>query len=300
MYFVDLPGGLGNQLFAYFAGLYIYQQHGVKIRLQYATTSKAHVGDLYNVSSFNLLLPNLQTILPHTLLSPLFYPEKNGITRRIQKTLGFERVIRFTTGSDTRLHVDEYFESIQLSYFPKRISSYFGDFDFYDHVQSQSKQIELRKQSIEFQHFILKFANRPLIGIHIRAGDYLGLKDSIGLLGDNYYLQSITEAREIHPNALVLIFSNDPAYAKSRTKRWGLDKFELISPETLPDPAESLVLMSRCSSIITSNSTFSLWAAKLSEENTAVWTPTEWRKDGWPEVKNIPTTWRRVQNSWEA
>jgi hypothetical protein len=300
MYFVDLPGGLGNQLFAYFAGLYIRQQHGVSVRLQYATTSKAHVGNLYNVNSFDLQLPNLQSKLPQTILSPLFYPEKNGITRRIHKTFGFKRVIRFPTGSDTRLHVDEYFERIQPSFFPQRISSYFGDFDFFDNVESQSKKIDLRKKSGILQKYITTFSDRSLIGIHIRAGDYLDLKDSVGLLADNYYQHSISEARELNPDSLVIIFSNDPVYARNRVKRWKLDEFELISPETLPDPAESLVFMSSCNSIITSNSTFSFWAAKLSEENAAVWTPKQWRKDGWPEVNNIPTKWYRVQNSWEV
>ena len=300
MYFVDLPGGLGNQLFAYFAGLYLRQKYGLRIRLQYSTTSKAHVGDLYNVSSFNLQLPDLRTRLPHTFLSPIYYPETNGVTRRLHKVLSIERVFRFATGADTRLHVDDFFRSCQPSYFPFRISSYFGDFDFFDNVDSESQKLTLVRKSNNFQKLLAKYNCIPVIGIHIRAGDYLNLKNTVGVLDDSYYLRSLSEARRLYPRALPLIFSNDFEYANSRAQRWKLSQFEVISPESLPDPAESLVLLSQCNFIVTSNSTFSLWAAKLSKEHTQVWLPNEWRKDGRPEINNIPTTWRRVHTSWEA
>lgn len=300
MYFVDLPGGLGNQLFAYFAGLYLRQKYGLRIRLQYSTTSKTHVGDLYNISSFNLQIPDLRTRLPQTILSPIYYPETNGVTKRLHKVLGNGRVIRFDTGADTRLDVDDYFKRSKSTYFPFRISSYFGDFDFFDNVDSESQTLALVRKSNSFKKLLAKFNYIPVIGIHIRAGDYLNLRDTVGVLGDDYYLKSLLEARRIDPRAFTLVFSNDLEYANYRAQGWNLNQFEVISPESLPDPAESLVLLSQCNFIITANSTFSLWAAKLSKANTQVWLPKEWRKDGWPEINNIPTTWHRIHASWEA
>ena len=299
MYFVDLPGGLGNQIFAYFAGLYLAENSDTKVYLQSATTSKAHVGNRFDLRSFDLHVAPLRTKLPESALSPIYYPEKNGFSRRIGKMFNFSNIIHFETGADSRKDLDTFLSSSQFSILPKRVSGYFGDFAIYDHIKEQVRELRLRKRSSKYTALKDFYQKVPCIGIHLRAGDFLNMKETVGVLDDDFYLESLEQALRAAPRSSLLVFSNDEVHARKRVAGWKINNYEIISPQTLNDPAESLEMMSQCDYIITANSTFSFWAAKLSKRKKGVWIPKHWRRDGWPEIQNVPPDWVRTPNSWQ-
>ncbi len=298
VFLFDLPGGLGNQIFAYFAALYMNQVTGEQTKLQYITTSKSHVGSQYDIRSFKLALQPITLNLPATFLSPIYFPKKNGFNRRISKVLSLSPVIEFNPGEDTKLHVDHFLMGHKQTFFPVRISGYFGDFSFYEALDSKDKLLQLAKPSSSYLKIRDNMKPSLSLGIHIRAGDYLNLHDSVGVLDDQYYLGALEQISNLTPAKSTLIFTNDAEYALKRIRNWNLENCLVISPELLPDPAESLDLMSRCMYIVTSNSTFSFWAAKLSSNNSMIWTPDNWRRDGLGSITNVPQRWHRVPSSW--
>ena len=122
--------------------------------------------------------------------------------------------------------------------------------------------------------------------------------DSVGVLDDQYYFRALSQLSNQTSIESALIFTNDSEYAFRRIQNWNLKNYSIISPKLLPDPAESLDLMSRCRYIITSNSTFSFWAAKLSSNKSMIWTPDTWRRDGLGSITNLPKEWKSVPSSW--
>jgi hypothetical protein len=298
MYIFDLPGGLGNQIFAYFAAIYTTKMTNARVRLQFSTISKSHVGAEFDLRSFKLEIKPIHLDLYSTVLSPLYFPEKNGVTRRLKKLIPLNTVIHFIPGQDNKSQFDQFLSHATNSFFPKRISGYFGDFSFYDSLPYKSKKLSLDKPSYQHFQILNRLKGHSVVGIHIRAGDYLEMPNSVGILGDQYYLDALAQVFKIQPNVFPIIFTNDYEYAQKRISKWNISNSFIISPELLADPAESLDIYSHCNYIITSNSTFSLWAAKLASEVTQIWTPKLWRRDNQGEIASLPANWRRIDNSW--
>jgi hypothetical protein len=265
LYMVDLPGGLGNQIFAYFAAQYLSSNSNSRVVLQFSTTSKFHVGNRFDLSSFSLKIGRSSTGLFQTIFSPLYFPEKNGFNRRVSKFIQYETVIRFDPGEDTKEHFDSFLKNVTPSLVPKRISGYFGDFAFHDSLSKSERLLVLQKPSTAYQSLRDNFSKRKVLGIHIRAGDYLGLKNQNGILGDSYYREALDQVFAQSPDALPIIFSNDQTYAEMRVSKWKLRESFFVSSELLPDPAES---------------------------------PKTWRRDLQGKISNIPIEWQLLESSW--
>jgi hypothetical protein len=297
MFLLDLPGGLGNQLFAYFAGLHLKLQTNKEVKLQFATVSTSHVGSDYNLSSFRLQLDPIDFKCLTPLLLRIYYPEKSKTIRQIYR-LGKSPIISFKPGEDTLQHVDSFFATRKNQFIPRRVRGYFADFQFYDELPDSCKHLELIKPSYPYKEQVSKMQESRIAGIHIRAGDYLFYKDSIGILDDNYYLHAINLISRLEPGIFFMVFTNDYSYAIDRISNWKLANFKVISVNDFSDPAESLSLLSQCNYIIASNSTFSFWAARISKIGTGIYVPDIWRKDQTITIHNIPESWNKIKSSW--
>jgi hypothetical protein len=109
------------------------------------------------------------------------------------------------------------------------------------------------------------------IGIHIRRGDYT-IKDNLkvhGLLTDEYF-NSIINVFEINSN--LKIYSDSPIEIAGM--EYMKKKFH-VEEALAKEPWETLVQLSGHSVIVISNSTFSWWAAFLSDAKT-IYMPDEW------------------------
>jgi hypothetical protein len=138
------------------------------------------------------------------------------------------------------------------------------------------------------------------LAIHHRLGDFTELGSSVGLLSSEFYKEAIELSCDSKMKK-ILVFSNDPESSKSLFRNWGYvdSRISWIGPKDLPDPAETLLLMSMANSIICSNSTFSYWAAKLSStDETSIYYPHEFRRDNLANVINIPGKWKPLASRW--
>jgi hypothetical protein len=164
-------------------------------------------------------------------------------------------------------------------------------------------KLNLRKESDWFRSSLLRIkATNPVV-IHIRRGDYLLEKNSfIGALSAQFFISALelikNETESDGDPRPIWVFSDQPSLVRDELAAFmEFDLAEFIEAPTYSDPAESLILMSYASSLIISNSTFSWWAAALSQGSTIV-APTKWFR-GSPDPEGlIPSNWLRVESSW--
>jgi hypothetical protein len=181
-----------------------------------------------------------------------------------------------------------------------RVRGFFQDFAVAEHFLEKFGRdpFVLIQESRELQRRSFEVSKNKSLAIHMRRGDYLSHIDSFGVLEDNYYLSALEKIRNITELEKIYIFSDSPESVINFQKRLKLDS-EIVSPSDLK-PSETLVLMSRCAAIITSNSTFSFWAAILASHNDVIY-PDPWFRssDQWLSSANFQNpNWVRAESEW--
>jgi hypothetical protein len=188
-----------------------------------------------------------------------------------------------------------------------------GRFDLYtywyndigDKVSSweykQDLQVGANKRMEEIKK---KFANnKPVVGIHIRRGDYLLPGFSFCELDADYYTKAIVDNFLPVEDYNFLVFSNDIEFAKELFEGGNI---HFIDPERgdkvcSDSEKEDLVLMSLCDHFIIANSSYSWWGAFLSKSlNKKVICPTNWllanHQSSWMNGNYFPPTWINIDN----
>ncbi|MFW5831903.1 MAG: alpha-1,2-fucosyltransferase, partial [Prolixibacteraceae bacterium] len=133
------------------------------------------------------------------------------------------------------------------------------------------------------------------VALHIRRTDYLYGKTGDrfgGICTDTYYQKAIRRIKNTVSNPFFVVFSDD---IESVKKQFDIPDSYFVrgNPGYL-----DLYLMSRCHHFILANSTFSFWAAMLSEnEEKTVFVPEYWYNHPLEKEKYIPEEWRRIKIS---
>ena len=112
--------------------------------------------------------------------------------------------------------------------------------------------------------------------IHVRRGDYgQGKnKDIYVSLPNSYFQECFSQARSLLHVKTAYIFSDDIDWCK---QNFEFDA-DVIFVDWTRSALEDFYLMMKFQTLIISNSTFSLWAAILSQEKTNVYCPSKWLK----------------------
>ena len=134
--------------------------------------------------------------------------------------------------------------------------------------------------------------------VHVRRGDYLGLQATVTVCPIHYFAQAMDEMRTRFPHTHFLVFSDD--------NEWCLENFDGYSDVTVvSSPGNTTTvqsdmadfnLMRSCDAFIISNSTYSWWAAYLSQSADVV-CPSRWLAGSAsvevPIETLLPTHWQR-------
>ena len=132
--------------------------------------------------------------------------------------------------------------------------------------------------------------------VHIRRGDYLQLGEHVPTCPIHYFEMCMNEVRQQFPDAQFLVFTDDPQWSHGHFD--GIDDVQIVSeqvPNTIEREMSEFVLMASCDSFIISNSTFSWWAAFLSQSEH-VFVPNKWYNKELPELdasKFLLTHWHQ-------
>lgn len=162
---------------------------------------------------------------------------------------------------------------------------------------------EILKYEFEPKHSLL-VQNRELfelitttqsVCVTIRRGDFLHpmYKDEIYICDEDYFYRGIQRIKELVPNSVLFVFSDDIEWVKEN-----MIFTEPVYYESGEDPLwEKIRLMKACKHFVISNSSFSWWVQHLSvEENKIVIAPDKWRKDGRP-VDIYEDNWILIETS---
>ena len=139
-------------------------------------------------------------------------------------------------------------------YFKKIEESIREDFTFMSPNESYIKQ--LREDA----------DGRPLVSIHVRRGDYLGLESYHPVVSTKYY----AEAMNIFDNVLFVVFSDDPGWCMGQ---------EIFSKATVLEASDvdTMYTMTQCDHNIIANSSFGWWGAWLNNNYQKIITaPKRW------------------------
>jgi hypothetical protein len=258
---VRLYGGLGNQLFQFFAGLDLALKNGTPLHLDLSWLDEKS-------QSVNLFSdPALKS------LDFPIYVVNNPRSKFLDKTLG-NRILRDLKIPTTisHIHVPKEVGFSETYGLPRKI-------ELRGYYQSY-KYLDRSRQKISLDAF---FTNRgknledeatKKIAVHIRGGDYLDLQDLYYKLDIDYYNNAIQVARSIYPDLPVVVFTNDVEHVRILFRSSSIE-YSIFNDENM-DPQEILENMSQSSAIIGANSTFSFWAAQKSGESVPKIFPSRW------------------------
>jgi hypothetical protein len=108
---------------------------------------------------------------------------------------------------------------------------------------------------------LIGFFGRDWIAVHIRRGDYLKNSHVHTIPAKSYYQRAVTLLRQATGIDRIVVFSDDIEAAQEI----GINADSYIGAESLPSPGDNLILMSQAGGFVGSNSSFSWWAAFLSQ-----------------------------------
>ena len=277
-----IVGGLGNQLFCFFAGLDLAARLKLKLRLDLTDIYSKSQKHKVTLESLNLV-KNLPTIRRKaylvTYLINRFYSMKPRANIFRSDEIGF----------------DSKFEEIDSS---RRVEGYFQTYIYFDRVKNFIPNVELINPSNWFLKEKNLIQENQAIALHVRRGDYIKLKNLYGLLDSSYYLRAIKRLQSMKVDGRIWVFSDDIVEAKQLLEAvLPSNTHWVIAPET-SDAAESLILMSHATANIIANSTFSWWGAALNYKNPPVIVPKKWFQNMEDPKKLYPPNWIQIESSW--
>lgn len=290
-----IAGGLGNQLFMFCAGQYFQQKF-----------KKNVVFDISDLNRIESLHPGLN-IFDLGLLDG-FDTERSNTNSR-QKSVFWKSKRSYQKIQDRFLNLFNLSKSyrppeigfVDLSKIPartKRIEGYFQTWRFYAEIH--------KKPLISTEAFInptqwfldntLLMSQKPVAVFHVRRGDYASSENrELGMLSFAFF----KKASQMIPDYFERwIFTDSPDALEKDLEATGI-QFKLIVAPDDSDPIESLLLMSRASHIVISNSTYSWWAATLAAKNSTVYAPSKWFQHRADPVDLLPNDWIKISSEWE-
>lgn len=261
MIYIEIMGGLGNQLFQIFTGI------------SYAIDNKTSFKIKFNKAD---------------LISPV-----DGISKRPTYWDNFLTSISgFTYTEQPRLPVFREKEAFKYNKIPSIIEDFllFGYYQSYLYFENNRDTIK-RLLNIDKNRELVKnanlnfFKNKSPISMHFRIGDYAKARHVHTILDLEYYKQALKSLSEKIPNLsgdyYILYFfepiDKDVVYEKIKLLQQEYQNIEFRPCNENIEDWKQMLLMSNCTHNILANSTFSWWGAYLNNNpDKMVIYPNKW------------------------
>jgi hypothetical protein len=249
--FVDLVGGIGNQLFGLVFGLALSNKTKAELFLDtsfigFGSNKSRKLEIEQFIFSNNTIKYSSSKISNFPILTNYNFSKKI-----IQKTMyATRRTIKESASND---HLKNYSR--------KHFSGYFQNWMYADYlIQADPKfSIEIKKMEESLSVFEKQLVLKMPIIVHVRLGDYLIHKDYFSILPENYYIKAIEIMLNQNPNSPVwLIVESLEELKKTYPKLFNLPD-KIIHQRSHIKDHEIFYLMCKSKLLIASNSTFSLW-----------------------------------------
>jgi hypothetical protein len=271
---VFLRGGLGNQLFQYSTGVHVAESINKKLILR-TDLLPATEDQIGGVSRW----PNQIETFSFTgeIRARLHQPSGNtdlfGKIMQFMRMLGdvlpeFTNNMGWLASEKTPLCLPSNLGKLKVinSYVP------FKEIAWRNRERLRAEILEVRNVRPKLGELIEEMSKAPRLVVHIRQGDYQMLNQIYGGLSLKFLKSAIEKFTCLDPSLSVWLFTDSPSVIGSTTRKLlGVDR--TIGPGELERPIDNLLLMSKGTAFIASNSSFSWWAAFLGEDSTRVVAP---------------------------
>ena len=293
---IELVGGLGNQLFGYFAGAFYAQKFNRHLIIDLTQVSLGLTNHGSELTSFKFSQ------------SQEFLRFKPGGVAKLKKRVFDKLSIKIRFINYIRYKFKGTYQSKEVgfdSFLEKqsevsRIQGYYQTWKYLENLQEVGSDVtlELAIPSSWFLKAQSEIKRDEPVAIHVRRGDYKKPNSPVGLLSRTYYEKAIGKVNSKYKKSNFWIFSDDIADSQKLLDGLVPETSIWVSPPKGSDPAESLVLMSLTKVIIIANSSFSWWAAKTGAVKEMVIAPNPWFRDLENPKFLIPNLWIQIKSDW--
>lgn len=293
MIYVEIIGGLGNQMFQYALYLKLSKILG---------DEKVSI----DCNRFNSVSDNKGFELKKVFGLEDCFNDSNDFKKLIDDKMNMISRIRRKLFGFKKTYIIEH---DNLSFKPEILKIDNGDFYLRGLWQSELYFKDIKNLVLEKFNFNIdldeknesilnEIVNSDSVSVHIRRGDYLS-KKYYDILGDvcdrNYYINAFNTIISSISNATFYIFSDDIEWVKENILLELNNKITYINWNIGDDSFIDMFLMSKCKHNIIANSTFSWWGAYLNiNDNKIVVTPKRWFKTKKYNNDIIPEGWIKI------
>lgn len=264
-----ISDGLGNQLFQYACAYSVYKKTGKKIVIDPMYSGRLRT---FQLDEFKIDFD--KRFVNKYLDFALGVGRRNSLPLKLWYRNGKIKAKKYDVFKETgNLIYDESIYSRDNNYFIGFWQSYKYFDEYYEDIK---RQFEMKKGLGEIALQYAKTINQTIsVSLHIRRTDYNRSVNNVCLKQD-FYKIALERMKESIGEFKLFIFTDDKEFVRENFR---LREYELI--ENVSD-LEEFVLMQKCKHHIIANSTFSWWAAYLSEnKGGVVYAPVAdmWTKD---------------------
>ena len=285
---VEIAGGLGNQLFMFYAGLFFQEHFQKKVIFDVSDFSRIetlHPGaNIQNLGLLDDFQTTNRSVFPSHLVGRTIFRLKQMTKKNLQGEVFISEDIGYTNPNLIIPSVT-------------KIRGYFQSWFYFDSLRDKPT-LSLANLHNPSEWLITKLENAKrerVLSLHIRRGDYaLPANRTNGILSRQYYEKAIEQCSDYDS---IWVFTDSPKVVEKEFAHLNFS-FEIVTPPSNSDPVESLLLMSATQQIVISNSTFSWWSAMLAADSTVVTAPSKWYELRDDPIRLIPDNWVRVSSDW--
>jgi hypothetical protein len=289
---LDLAGGLGNQIFLFQAANYVASINQSLILINKSNIDKNHSGGKSSLDDF--VFPRIVKFFKLSVPINKIHVFLRSFLRKYNDS---NQSIVFVLDESYNLHTrhEVYQLILKKSPFLTIVCGFWQNLDYWD----EKFQFELKSSGKKFIELTNEMKNKQPIVFHYRLGRINGRwEHGWGALNPVFLLDALAELRKRDTESKVVwIFSNDLQEAKELTASISYFPYEFVFiDDSELSPAELLILISLSDKLICSNSTFSILAAKIGKISS-VFVPAVLSKNG-HRTFVLPSEWDRVKSMW--
>ena len=280
MIYIEIMGGLGNQLFQIFCGIAYSLENRVPFKI--------------NISKFDLV-------------SPL-----DNISKRPTYWTNFlSNLSRFTYKDQLQIRYNHFetsffkFDKIPCINQDFKLRGYYQSYKYFDgQFANICKMINLDNQKAEIaeKHKVLLSGVKKPISIHFRIGDYVKNLAMHPVLSTDYYINCIKFLKSVLPDLeehyYLLVFGeicDNEKISQAIEAIKAIYNIEIVICDYAIPDYEQLLLMSLTSHNIIANSTFSWWGAYFNNNiDKIVCYPSIWNGSASNVNDLFPESWIKI------
>ena len=289
---VDLAGGIGNQIFLFEIANFIGSIDNRLILMNKSIMDKTHSNGNSTIEDFNFPL-HVRFFTLNKVIRKCYL--KFGLF--LKKYNRFRQSFFLVLDESYNLGRSADIRDIILNRNPKiiLITGFWQNFAYWNN----DFQYNLKIESTKYKQLSTRLSTEDPIVIHYRLGRIDGmLENPWGALSPNFLINSLRSLKINSENLKpVWIFSNDLNEAKKLLGTIDTVPYDIfLIDDSELRPSEIILLFSKSTTLICSNSTFSIVAARIGNvENVIV--PSDLSNNVRGRI-SLPTSWKTVTSEW--